>query len=68
MSYETDVALYERDYVKQSHTICQSWTLSSVDVPCVKDVIFKFNAFDRQYFCTLCSGVAGSESKGVRNF
>ena len=27
MSYETDVALYERDYVKESHTICQSWTL-----------------------------------------
>ena len=41
-----------------NETTCQSCALSSVDVPCVKDVIFNFNAFDREYFCTLCLAVS----------
>ena len=51
MSYEKNVALYERNYIKENYlvrmneTICQSCALSSVDDPCVKDVIFRFNAF-----------------------
>ena len=51
MNYEKDVALCERNYIKENYlvymneTICQSCALSSVDDPCVKDVIFRFNAF-----------------------
>ena len=45
-----DVALYARKYkrtflVSMNKMLCQSCTVSSVDVPCVSDVIFRFNVF-----------------------